>query len=719
MTTRKLSSERLLDDRLIGNMTRRRMPHVLVAFLIHFFTTSVPLMMARREFSDVLYTRAQVLDHAEFAVRRILSVNLVFMFILGIYFGVVTMHYMMRRRSAQFWHALPQRRETLYFSSLISALLSAALGALVNLLVLLVLFSVYSLFTAAVMRLFLLLLFKNVVYFLASYAVTVFAGSFSGSSVVQVLMSLIVQFYPLAAFCGIAMLRDMYAVYYDLQYYMSERILPWLSPAAYAASHYYDGISALSLVCAFLAIAALLLGAAVIYRRRAMENAEKTIVFKRLGTIVKYMILFVITVYAGLFFYAITDSTGLFWTIFGFGSGALLGFMLLNTILYKTPKAMFRGFRGLAVFVLVFALYFIVFGADVFKMDEFVPDADALSYAEIAVNSAPFDDRRFDDPKMLDTLSALLENTVEFDAEDLVNPYDYGDAAFQLSVVMHTKLGIPIARTYFISKAVPGALSFLEQYANDQRMDEMLYEMDPLLEQYGKQTLRAHFSVRLDGNYIDFDAPIYEFMALYRTELGTLDYSRLRSLSVGQAELYSPYIPVADATNTLPVSSAGLSAAFRQLQMTAFPLYADMERTLAWLHTQASFGEDGAAEASTESRICGGLLLDTSVLVPAAREVGRDDGDVNEVERYCRYYSSTVLSAAQAERLYVEYGAATRSGYGLSSDFIAIDTMQLLVVFWDNDLPETDEAVYSEEVYLADTASAVCSEFVFIPLSPR
>ena len=36
MTTRKLSSERLLDDRLIGNMTRRRMPHVLVAFLIHF-----------------------------------------------------------------------------------------------------------------------------------------------------------------------------------------------------------------------------------------------------------------------------------------------------------------------------------------------------------------------------------------------------------------------------------------------------------------------------------------------------------------------------------------------------------------------------------------------------------------------------------------------------------------------------------------------------------
>ena len=93
------------------------------------------------------------------------------------------------------------------------------------------------------------------------------------------------------------------------------------------------------------------------------------------------------------------------------------------------------------------------------------------------------------------------------------------------------------------------------------------------------------------------------------------------------------------------------------------------------------FGEDGAAEASTESRICGGLLLDTSVLVPAAREVGRDDGDVNEVERYCRYYSSTVLSAAQAERLYVEYGAATRSGYGLSSDFIAIDTTQLLVVF--------------------------------------
>lgn len=714
MTTQKLFSERLLDGKLIGNLTRRRLSHVLVAFLVNFFTTSVPLMMTRREFSPDIYTQAQIFENADSVLRLIFSINLVFMFALGIYFGVVTMHYMMKRRSAQFWHALPQRRETLYFSSLVSALSAAALGALINLLILLVILSVYSLLGAAVLNLFWLLLFKNIVFFLAAYAVTVFAGSFSGSGVVQVLMSLVIQFYPLAAYFGMVMLRSAYAVYYNMEYYFSERVLSWLSPAAYAAVHYEDGLSVFSLVCAVLAIAALILGTAVIYRRRAIENTEKTIVFKRVGTVIKYLLLFVVTIFTGLFFHAITSESNLLWMIFGFISGALLGSMLLNTILHKTPKAMFHGFRGLTAFSFGFALYFIIFGVDVFKMDEYVPDADAISYAEIAVNNIAFEDRRFDDPELLEALSELLENTVEFDAQNLLNPYDRDIAAFRISTVMHTKLGIPIAREYFISKAVPKTQPFLERYANDPRMNALLYEIDPMLKKYGN-ALRMTFSVRKNGAYTQFEAPVSEFFALYREELGVLDYDRLRRPSVGEVEFYSPMVINTNPNFAFSKPVHDVWDEFRKISLTTYPLYADMERTIAWLEAQIKSAADADAEIENwdENRITGGLLLDTSELTPASDR----ENNASYTEQYCLHYDSTALDATEAKRLYDMYSATGQVGYGLTSAFLEIDTTQLLVVFWNDYTLEKTTGTDGEEAVVADQkVNKGYYEVVFVPL---
>ena len=718
MTTQKLFSERLLDGKLIGNLTRRRFPHVLVAFLVNFFTTSVPMMMTRREFSPDIYTQAQIFENADSVLRLIFSINLIFMFVLGIYFGVVTMHYMMKRQSAQFWHALPQRRETLYFSSLVSALIAAAIGALINLLILLVLFSVYSLLGAAVMNLFWLLLFKNIVFFLAAYAVTVFAGSFSGSGVVQVLMSLVIQFYPLVTYSGMVMLRSTYAVYYDMDYYFSERILSWLSPATYAAVHYEDGLSAFSLVCAVLAIAALILGTAVIYRRRAIENTEKTIVFKRLGTVIKYLLLFVVTIFAGLFFRAITSVSDMLWMIFGFISGALLGSMLLNTILHKTPKAMFHGFRGLTVFSVCFALYFIIFGVDILKMDEYVPDADAISYAEITVNNISFEDRRFDDPELLEMLSEMLENTVEFDAQDLLNPYDRDVAFFRISVVMHTKLGIPIAREYSVSKAVPKTQPFLERYANDPRLNALLYEIDPMLEKYGN-ALRMTFSVQKNGEYTQFEAPVSEFLALYRAELGVLNYNRLRCPSLGEVDFYSPTVIYTNPNSAFPTPENDVWNEFRKISLTTYPLYADMERTIAWLEAQIKSvaGGDVEIENRNEDRITGGLLLDTSELVPTSDQENNASYPYHLTEQYCLRYDSTALDAKEAQRLYDAYSATGQVSYGLTSAFLEIDTTQLLVVFWNDYTLEKTMGTDGEEAVVADQKeNGGYYEIVFVPL---
>ena len=117
MTTRKLSSEKLFDFSLFKNVTRRRLPHILVAFLTNFFTMSVPMMLIygeyreRIDFTDLSYTVERTLRD----LSDIMVLNLVFTYMLAAYFGIVTLGYMMKRRSAHFYHALPEKRETLYF----------------------------------------------------------------------------------------------------------------------------------------------------------------------------------------------------------------------------------------------------------------------------------------------------------------------------------------------------------------------------------------------------------------------------------------------------------------------------------------------------------------------------------------------------------------------------------------------------------------------------
>ena len=217
MTTPKLSSEKLLDCSLFKNLTRRRLPHILVAFLVNFFTLSVPILMwggdLQERFVDNGWSIEVFLSRAADNMQGTMTANLVLMFILGIYFGVITLGYMMKRRSAHFYHALPQKRETLYTTGITSALVCAAVGGLVNLCIVFAEMGVYSLLVPEVLGVFFPLFVKNIIFFLSTYALTVFAGSFSGNGIVQVLMTVVIMVYPIATYFGMIMLRQVHSTF--------------------------------------------------------------------------------------------------------------------------------------------------------------------------------------------------------------------------------------------------------------------------------------------------------------------------------------------------------------------------------------------------------------------------------------------------------------------------------------------------------------------------
>ena len=684
MTTQKLSSEKLIDFSLFKNITRRRLSHILLAFLMNFFTISVSVMMVFDNYGDMLerYGKDYVISRAVNDMEGIMVLNLVFSIFFAIYLGIVTLSYMMKRRSAHFYHALPQKRETLYLTNVVSALVCAAIGAVINLVIATVELCVFQVAYKEVIAIFATLLFKNVVFFLAIYAITVFAGSFSGNGVVQFLMTLVITLYPLATYSGLIAMRELYADYFYPEFYFNES-LQWISPFAYIIVNYLSEIKIFPTVISLLATAALILGGLVIYKKRAIENSERPIVFKKLGNVLKYMLMFTITMFSGMFFYAIGYS--IFHIIFGFVCGAVLSFMLFNTILEKSPKAMFSGAKGLAIFLAAFAVYALVGCFDVLNIDEYVPSENNIAYANIDINGIEYDDSHFDDENTLSALSNLLEAQRDNNRKGVVYPVTENSYSFTVNAVMYTKLGIPIARTYRISKFTEGAQDFLKLYADDERMyDAYLKEMSEYLE-FIENGYDAAYYINYKGND-RVEGDIERLLKIYTSEFGVANYGRLSTPSVGSIYIYNFY-------NTLATYSMrdynNVNRIFSEL-----PIYSDMTKTIEYIESlkveNESYEKVEAVEITqttdyNETKTVG-RIFDTRKLA----ENGNKNYVKNHLAGNLYEYPYLEISDGLKDELVNKLGDIKNSSSLLSRTFVAIDTDYVFVVIY----PEKDEALY-------------------------
>ena len=678
---KRLSSERLFDTRLFANVMRRRMAHMLVAFLSAFFTLAVPLMIALQDAAEwTAYSADVLLARQMDAMQGTMMLNLVFVFPLGIYFGVVAMSYMMKRRSAYFWHALPQKRETLYVTSLAASLGCAALGSLVGIAAALVVLGANGV-AASVLGSFFVYLLKNILWFLVAFAVTVFAGSFSGSGVIQTLMSLVVMAYPVAAYGGLLLLRGLYSSYYMQDYYFNLPIVAWLSPVYYAAVHFDDGFAVFPTVCACIAILALLVGALCIYRRRAVENAEKPIVFARLGSVLKYLMVFIVTVYVGLFFEAVSGGG---WIFFGFACGGVLSFLLANTVLAKSPKAMLRGFRGLLVFAVVFALFFAVWSVDVFHTIRRVPEAEDVTAAEVRISRID-KNTTVTDRETIEALCTLVESQMAADRAPLQRTPAGDNGGFFLEVVLHKKFGIPVARSLYVYKSTDGAVEFLRAYANSGVLDTLFAPGDELAAA-GDRTARAEVDLGDATATLDFD--FTAFWQIYRRELGALCYGRLSAPPVGRVNIWKI---IAD-------NSKSMYNERRQL-WTDLPLYADMTDTLAFLREAAD--STGAVFTSAYGTLTGATVLRAvATETPEAERAEPMAAErvlclsYQDVDYGTAGYPSVTLTAAEAEAL---LPCLVRNYVPLSSIFVEIDTEYFAILNYERPLDSEEQLKYDME----------------------
>ena len=188
---------------------------------------------------------------------------------------------------------------------------------------------------------------ESLVYMLLLGGISVVVGMISGTTVVHLLLCgtavvIIPLFYWAVVYFASIFNENMW-----VSWYYNSEFMARLSPLMRYMFN-SERLSTVEAVVGLLLAAAMFAGGYFIYRIRKSERAGTPVVFRPVGEVIKYLLIIMMTLLGGIFFYEVMYSFG--WTVFGMVCGALLTFMLTNSVLAKTAKSMFRGWKGLCVY---------------------------------------------------------------------------------------------------------------------------------------------------------------------------------------------------------------------------------------------------------------------------------------------------------------------------------------------------------------------------------
>lgn len=316
-----------------------------------------------------------------------------FTLIIALFFSIVMFSYLHNKKAVNFYHSMPVKREAhllssvavsaaYYFISLFSCLFVTVLimlgsgigGALVPTAIRCFLFNFsYFLFISAFFALFAVICGNSGAHFIFSVIGLIF---------VPAVHSLTIEFLTIGQ------------TNLDTSNLYTDRMFGFESPAAFYFKISKNMISAgtgrflLFVSCFILAAALILFISILIYRRVRSEDSGRPIFFRRLGTVLKYVLTYAVMLGAGMLAYELTF--GKLGNFIGFVIGALifgfLAFAVINVIFECNKKKFFSGMRGFAILFAVFIVVFSFSFFDPFKFNEKIPSASSLESITVKRN---------------------------------------------------------------------------------------------------------------------------------------------------------------------------------------------------------------------------------------------------------------------------------------------------------------------------------------------
>ncbi|ANB61783.1 DUF6449 domain-containing protein [Anoxybacteroides amylolyticum] len=268
-------------------------------------------------------------------------------FTVPVLLAIFLFRYMQMKRSADYMHSLPLRRETLFFQQMTFGALMLVIPVLATVLLTALLCQLplenMHISAADLVRWTAEMLLMELFVFSAS----VWVGMFTGISVLQGAFAYILFLFP----AGISVLILMNMRYvlsgFAADYYLSanlERIVPFFRFVELAdkplASFEMARYALAIVVCYLLSI--------WLYKQRHSEAAGQAIAFPVLQPVFSFGVTFCFMLVGGLYFGETQRSLG--WILFGYVTFSLVGFFIASAIIEKTWR-IFHRWKEYAVFI--------------------------------------------------------------------------------------------------------------------------------------------------------------------------------------------------------------------------------------------------------------------------------------------------------------------------------------------------------------------------------
>ena len=411
MSSTKATSVNYSVRPFFGFILRQNWQHFALYTILALLVMFVPCLLS---FTEGIPDFTGYDTGEEYLISQMNSLNMIAVILsggIGILAGMSAVGYINNKSHVGCWHSFPISRTKMYLIETSVRAIYFTIAILVGFVSSHILAAVVFGFIGIPRMLLVMLvgLMQAVCCYLIVYSVTLLAGGLCGTSPMRFIMLCIISFLPVALYALFVYLfsdgmmiegANLYESFYFNDSFMEVICLPYRVVIFAGLEGNYSVFQCLWLIPE---AALYYIGGLLLHKYRKSEATGTTIVWKPVFTAVKYVILFTCGLF-GMFAIGseyVTGSDSVLRAVLGTLIGLIIAFIVMNAILYKSSRSMFKGIRPFLACTAVTLVF-------VFLIPLNITGLVGRDYSAPNVKRLEIDGMTFTDPDTIDTLMELM-----------------------------------------------------------------------------------------------------------------------------------------------------------------------------------------------------------------------------------------------------------------------------------------------------------------------
>lgn len=306
----------------------------------------------------------------------------IILLVAAVVLGISTFAYLQDKKQVDLYHSLPVKRTCLFLVRIGTGFAIPAAIYLFFILLSLAVAGANGVAPALVLPAAVRGFFLHLLYYALVYSTVVLAMMMTGTRIAAILGTGVFFFYfPMLS----GLILSFYEGFFETYSYASPNlwsgIVSKISPLFALFLVLSEGVTAGRLFCALAAAILLLLASLLLYQKRPLEAAGRTMAFQRSKGPIKVLLTIAFGLMGALAFYSLQEDLG--WMIFGLLVGTAVSHCVIEIVYHSDFKKLFRHKWTMAVCMVFGLAVCISFYYDVFRYDLYVPEEGQVAYASV------------------------------------------------------------------------------------------------------------------------------------------------------------------------------------------------------------------------------------------------------------------------------------------------------------------------------------------------